>query len=185
MANKTYIYNSNVNIMEDIITLTAKERLSYALQLRILEKLSPDDDTLKNLKTAIEEGYTIHYQDLFEILSNELSLEDCRFVLDVLEMYRGLIFSALQINETDIVNKVKFRGFDFNDNLEARMASYARNFVFDLRRYDEIKTNSNGDFSSHMIMQNKYQRMLSIWKEYEYMVRYHLSKEQIESILNA
>ena len=89
MANKTYIYNSNVNIMEDIITLTAKERLSYALQLRILEKLSPDDDTLKNLKTAIEEGYTIHYQDLFEILSNELSLEDCRFVLDVLEMYRG------------------------------------------------------------------------------------------------
>ena len=65
------------------------------------------------------------------------------------------------------------------------MASYARYFVFDLRRYDEIKTNSNGDFSSHMIMQNKYQRMLSIWKEYEYMVRYHLSKEQIESILNA
>lgn len=165
--------------------LTLKERLNFSFQLRILESLNPEDESFKNMRTAIEEGYTIHYQDLFEFISEELSLNDCRFVLDVLEMYRGLIFSALKFKDIDLIKKVEFRGFDFNDNLESRMAGYARYFVFDLRRYDEIKTNSNGDFSSHMIMRPKYQKMLSIWKELDYIERYNLSKEQIESILNA
>ena len=169
----------------EYLKFTLKDRLNYSLQLRILESLNPEDESFKNMRIAIEEGYTIHYQDLFESISEELSLNDCRFVLDVLEMYRGLIFSALALNDLELITKVKFKGFDFNDNLEGKMASYARYFVFDLRRYDEIKDNSNGDFSSHTIMQNKYQRMLSIWKEYDYMARYHLSKEQIESILNA
>ncbi len=166
------------------IKLTKQERLSYSLQLKILEKLT-GDDSYKNLITMLEEGYTLHYQDLFELLYNDLSIEDCRFVLDVLEMYRGLNFSANSLGDKKLLEEIQFKGFDFNDSLEGKMASYARYFVFDLQRYDEIRDNSNGDFSSHMVMRNKYKAMLKIWNGYEFSAKYMLSKENIELILKA
>ncbi len=169
--------------MEEI-KLTEKERLSYALQLKILEKLT-GDDTYKKLVTVVEEGYTLHYRDLFESIYEELSIENCRFVLDVLEMYRGLNFSANLLGDEKLLGKARFKGFDFNNSLEGKMGSYARYFVFDLQRYDEIRDNSNGDFSSHMGMQMKYIAMLNIWNKYEHPAKYHLSKEEIEHILNA
>lgn len=171
--------------MEIPTTLTEKERVYLSLQFSILEKLYPEYENYRQSRIIVERGYVKHYRDLFEVLDEELPVEHSKFVLDVLEMYRGLIFSALELKDTDILKKVTFKGFDYNDDIESRMANYARFFVFDLDRYDEIKENSNGDFSSHRPMINEYERMLSIWQELKSELRYHLGEEDIELILNA
>lgn len=165
--------------------LTEKERLSYILQLMTLEKLDPIDETFKNLRTALEEGFTIHYSDLKEtFLHNELSIENCRLVLDVLDMYRGLIYSA-NILKWENKEKVKFPGFDCNHSLEVKMYSYAKYFLDDLDRYNEIKKLSYGDYNSHMEMLPKYTRMLSIWQKLSIDDKYRMSENTMNQILNA
>ena len=82
--------------MEENIKLTIVEREILANQFRILEKLEGDNQQrdYRNLIEALESGYELHYMDVFEDLSETtLSKDDCRRVLDILEMFRGLIYS--------------------------------------------------------------------------------------------
>lgn len=120
--------------------LTEKERLLYAMQLEILEKLNPSEDKrYKNLRKAIEEGYTAHYCDLKEYIYEELSFDDCIFVTKVLNMYRGLINSSKKNKSNK--KRVSFPGFDGNDGLEGRMCSYVQYLFEDLDGYKEIIKN--------------------------------------------
>lgn len=171
--------------MENEFNLTEKERLSYILQLLILEKLSPKDETYKNIREALENGFIHHYKDLKEIfLYRELSIEDSKFVLDVLEMYRGLTYSAKDLS-IENMNDVRFQGFDGNDDLEVKMMSYTKYFMEDLDRYPEIRDQCKNYYNSHMQMKPKYERMLSIWKKLSNDERYRMPPEVIESVLNA
>lgn len=170
--------------MENKFELTEKERLSYILQFLTLEKLDPTDPTYKNLRVALEEGYSIHYSDLRErFLNHELSIENCRLVLDILDMYRGIIFSTDKLQSENRMD-VRFPGFDCNDSLELKMYSYARYFLEDLGRFDEIKKLSQGDYNSHSEMLPKYKQMLSIWQKLPLEKRYNMSNEEINHVLN-
>lgn len=44
-------------------------------------------------REALEEGYTLHYEWMFEGLFEEMSEDECREVIDILDMYRALHFS--------------------------------------------------------------------------------------------
>lgn len=171
--------------MEREFDLTEKERLSYILQLLILEKLEPEDNVYANIRKALENGFTNHYADLKDtFLANELSLENCRLVLDILDMYRGLIFSA-QNHKWDNMQKVRFPGFDCNDTLESKMYSYAKYFMEDLDRFDEIKQLSNHEYNSHREMLPKYKRMLEIWNSLSMDNQYRMTERQMQEILEA
>ena len=102
----------------EIVKLTPKERASFIFQLRILQKLS-DSSEFSDYEAkivALERGYELHYSDVFDMLYDEgLSADECRSVLDILEMYRGIIFSYKQLKETSLTDEqVKFPGFDGN-----------------------------------------------------------------------
>lgn len=171
--------------MKEKFNLTEKERLSYILQLSILEKLDPKNDTYMNLREALESGYTERYKDLFDtFLYSELSEENCRLVRDILEMHRGLIWSA-QNHGWEDMSEVEFHGFDCNDELEAKMASYAKYFMENLDRYDEIKRFLQGEYNSHMEMLPKYQRMLEVWKELPEHDKLRMTKEEMRGVLDA
>ena len=165
--------------------LTRIERLILSNQYRILESLYPDEaEYYENNRKAIEEGFELHYDDCFSVLSEDvMTEEECSEVIDILNMYRSLTFSNKE--EYGIDNyKLKFDGFDLNDEYEGKRVIYARYFINDLDRFDELKYGkSYADCNSHSLRMNMYRRMLEAWKKLDKKYK-DLTKEEILRIIN-
>ena len=165
--------------------LDIKERLSLSYQLKILEKLYPEDkEYYANHRKAIEDGYELHYTWITEHLSEGLTSEECTFVLDVLDMYAALHFSYKQLKDsTKLSDKsVKFPGFDGNN--ETMYMAYTKYFIEDLDRFNEIKETTNGYYNSHSRMIPKYRKMLEAWKVIKKPYTYEITEEQILELIN-
>ena len=91
--------------------LTKIERLSLINQYLILEKLYPEEkEHYSELRQALENGYTLHYSWCFDFLSDDMPIDECKKVLDILDLYRSMDFfmnsyrkdnkQFQQINET-------------------------------------------------------------------------------------
>lgn len=167
--------------------LTRVERLMISNQFKILEGLYPEDKEYYELhRKAIDEGYKLHYDDVFESLSlDELTEQECREVLDIFNMYRALTFSYEKLEDKSGVEKesIKFRGFDGNDEEEIKRLIYTRYFINDLDRFEELKyDNDRPDFNSHWPMLEKYRSMLSSW--FKINKKFELSREEIIRIVD-
>ena len=164
--------------------LDYKDRVAFVLQLKILEKLYPEEaDYYSRQRLAIEGGYSLHYSDLSESFSPELSLDDCREVLDILDMYRAINYSHERLGENSPFNEdqIKFPGFDGNN--ESRQHSYIRYFILDLGRFDELRGERKfPDFNSHRKMLPQYRGMLEVWKGRDAKDPY-LNAESIQELL--
>jgi uncharacterized protein YfbU (UPF0304 family) len=125
----------------------------------------------------VEKGYTLRYEWLTEHLYDEMAECECREVLDILEMYRAMIFSQQKLGESEELTEksVRFPGFDSNN--EAKQHSYTRYLVIDVCR--------NGtqypDFNSHCKMLPTYKSMLNIWNSLS--DKYDLAANEIKKIL--
>lgn len=166
--------------------LTKKERVIIANQLKILEKLYPDEAKYyADHRKAIEYGFKLHYSWVAEnIDANEMSEEECKEVLNILDMHRAITNSYNRIKEeTELtIEDIRFRGFDGNN--ETRQFSYTNYFVNDLGRFDELRYGSEySDFNSHRPTIDKYRRMLDIWNEFP--EKFKLNEEQIKQLLEA
>ena len=158
------------------------KRYELINQLLILEKLYPEEaDYYARNRKALENGYELQYSWLTENISDGLSEEECKEVLDILDMYRSITFSWQRLHEgEELPEKLKFRGFDGNN--ETALMSYVQYFVIDLERFDELTYGKEHPyFNSHCPMLDKYRRMLSVWKKYDF----DLTEEQIASVMEA
>lgn len=182
--------------MEEDIKLSVVERAILANQFKILEKLEGDNQQrdYKNLIEALERGYELHYLDVFENLSETtLPKDDCRLVLNILEMFRGLIYSfrVLQRDgkETTLTDDdVKFVGFDGNDEYECKLMLYTRYFINGLDRFSEIQEISHPDYNSHSKTLCLYKEMLYRWNELQKDKRlnqYMMTDEQIRYVMGS
>jgi len=165
--------------------MTKKERLSFIYQLRILEALYPDEaDSYAQHRTALEKGFTLHYDWMFEHLYDELSEQDCREVLDILDMYSAITHSVESLPADDELRKhhlAKFPGFDGNN--ETHHMAYARYFIVDLDRYSELRQDDYPYFNSHCPMLGRYREMLDRWRPLK--PAFKLSRDQLATILGA
>ncbi|GGM29655.1 hypothetical protein GCM10011351_14730 [Paraliobacillus quinghaiensis] len=182
-------------------SLTKKERLILANQYEILSKLTEDEYEKKqyeNIRDAFREGFTWGYSLATDGLSEEVTGQECCFVLDVLDMYSSLYFSREKSKEAkDAINEkeVLFVGFDLNDLQECRYFSFYKFLVEDLGRFNEYKEwmdigkiegfNSHGSGPS----MEKLLRMIQKEKELK-RIRHerhdlYFTKEEIQEILNA
>lgn len=163
--------------------LTKKERLAFIYQLKILEALYPTEAPyFAQNRTALENGFSLHYSDLSESLNDELSEEQCKEVLDILDMYRSITFGLRDLDGGDALRnhpRAKFIGFDGNN--EGQLMAYVRYFIVDLERYDELKEGKLPSFNSHMRMLPTYQRMLERWKPN--IKKFELSRDDIATVL--
>lgn len=165
--------------------LDIKDRLSLSYQLKILEKLYPEDkEYYANHRKAIEDGYELHYSWITEHLSEGLTSEECTLVLDILDMYAAIHFSFRQLKSPTNLNEkaVKFPGFDGNN--ETMYMAYTKYFIEDLDRFNEIKETTNGYYNSHIRMIPKYKKMLLIWKKMKKGFTYEITEEQILELIN-
>jgi len=165
--------------------LTKMDRLTLSFQLKILEKLYPEEaDYYAQHRKAIEEGYALHYDWLFEHLYEELSVEDCKEVLEILDMYRAITFSIEDMEDKTGLDSpfIEFSGFD--GNTETKQMAYTRYFINDLDRYQELTYGKErAGFNSHCPLLDKYRGMLAEWKKCQNP--HKLSKEAILRIVTA
>lgn len=165
--------------------LSKKERLSLINQFLILEKLYPDEaGYYEQHRIALQHGFQLHYKWILENVWDDLTETECRKVLDALDLYRGIVssFDALEDKDGLTESKIRFPGFDGNN--ESHYLAYARYFIVDLERYEElIRGQEYPDFNSHCPMLESYGRMASLWQSWQ---RPHtMSASQIRTLLEA
>jgi len=147
------------------VELSKKERLILVNQLLIIEKLYPEEAShYARHRQALEEGYELHYGWIYERLWDGLSKEECRKVLDILDMYRALSMVEKALADKEFEGKywLRFKGFDGNN--ESEYLAYSRYFIVDLGRFDELRYGQAvPDFNSHLPSMPKYSAMLDEW----------------------
>ncbi|WP_242223655.1 YfbU family protein [Bacillus cereus group sp. BfR-BA-01380] len=167
--------------------LSKKERLTLINQYLILEKLYPEDAKYYgDLRIALENGFTKHYPDIFRGMSEELSVEECQEVIEILKMHRALNWSYDNLEEKAGIDKeeLKFSGYDLNDVLEAQYADYAKYYMHNLNLFTDLRAeNEYETYNSHRLMLNRYRRMLEVWHLTEDPDK--LKAQEIKDIINA
>jgi uncharacterized protein YfbU (UPF0304 family) len=156
-------------------TLSMAKRRQMAMLHRLLELASDDEDEVvhhSSMRLILQEGYTGEYSRGFDAIYPELPISDCRLVWDLLDMFQMLAQSVTTVGP-DVVARIddhaaaflSFRGFDFNNSREGRMASYVRH-LFDEGRWqllaDEF-TEEGRSLNSHMPLLGTYQRMVDAY----------------------
>lgn len=177
-----HLFHDEDSQMESTKTnsLTKQERLSLANQFRILQGLHKDDSYLvkhyQHLEEIVHRGYENLYYEIFDGLWKPMPDEDSAEVIDILCMHRALYDSLGATPNPEELDKVKFQGFDANN--ESEYLSFARFITADGDKFSEIQI-----FNSHCPTLARYRRMLAEWRRLGSNAR--LSKAQVESILEA
>ncbi|PGA40090.1 YfbU family protein [Bacillus toyonensis] len=181
-------------------TLSKKERLILANQYDILARLAEDEyekKEFKNLRDIFTSGYTKYYSLATEHFSDEVNQEECKFVVDVLDLYRDLYYSrehSKEAQDTIEEKDVLFKGFDLNDEFECKYLSFYKFLVKRLGRYEEIKelieSGKIEDYNSHGFGPSMQKLTAMIAKRNEILNRNEfgrpddLTTEEIIEILN-
>lgn len=142
--------------------LSKKDRLILANQYRIMEKLQPElAAVFAAARHAVEGGYELHYDELTRGLLEPLSVEQCRWVLHVLEMFTALRLAYDGLKDKSGIEEwqVRFAGFD--PTHEPAYQSYAWYVISDLKKFPELA--AAGDHATPAPMLGRYQVMLAEW----------------------
>ena len=173
--------------MESITTLSRARAADACHQLRILEKVDSENaESYKKDREIITRGYTIEYEDVFTEIYDEMSVEECRYVYDVLDLYRVLIRSYDELKDKEGLSPddVKFQGFDANN--ESKRWAFAE-YLKKEGRWTETLT---GYLNSHsMSTMSLYPKMLERFEPIrEQILNSHsnwiITADQIKKVIN-
>lgn len=161
-------------------SLTPKDRHVIALLHRILARVLPEDakdvdgDSEYQLERAqvLEEGFTQEYWLEFAGISPELGKRDSQRVINILDMFRVADYSLAQLEKAGtavdegLASALRYRGFDFNDSLEAKMADYVKHLIKNDRWTERAEFVLNGPTggNSHSRVLETYLRMLAEYR---------------------
>lgn len=181
-------------------TLSEKERLIIANQYEILSRLAKDEQEKKDFELKRDifvNGFSKYYSLATECFCDEMTEEECEFVINVLDLYRDLYYSWS--NNDDAKEKIEerkvlFKGFDLNDEIQSKYYSFYKFLVEDLDKYIEIKElmkeGKIEGFNSHGFgpKMKKLSKMISKRKELRDKKDFddeYLSVDEMDEILNA
>jgi hypothetical protein len=144
-----------------ITSLTPFERLSLMNQLAILKKLDPEGaEDYDNQIQILHSGYSVLYGEVFQYVYEEMPLEECEYVFDVLDMHRLLRQSYDRLEDKGGITEsdIRFRGFDGNN--ETKRYAFAQ-FLQKTGKWTETLV---GGLNSHSMMtMHRYPKMLEKW----------------------
>lgn len=130
--------------------------------------------------TALECGFTREYES--SGLHDELTQKECKFVVDVFQMFRALDnYIRAHPDDTEIAqhDHAKFDGFDGNN--EGRVFVYASFLIHDEGKWAEVLDGRpDFDLNSHSPRREIYERMLAAWAK-----DYKLDADGVRRILRA
>ena len=163
-------------------SLSATERRTLALQHEILALLTSEADEdnggwesqhHRRMIEVLSSGYTAEYPDMFQMIQPEMTRRECSLVNDILDMFSTLETSVGRLTDEERASlgehaehALTFRGFDFNNSQEGRLASYAR-YLITTERWQSMAEHFDAQHesgNSHFPVLASYQRMLSVWR---------------------
>ena len=101
------------------MNLSKTERLMLANQFQLLSTQDNDyfgKERCLQFVTILMDGYELLYDEIFSGMNEEVSAETCRFVLDVLSMYRTISNCFYRLPEKTLTEEdIAFAGFDGNE----------------------------------------------------------------------
>ncbi|MFJ3320689.1 YfbU family protein [Curtobacterium sp. NPDC086286] len=183
--------------------LTTVERHTLATLHRILARLVDgkleDGDRDYQLRRAriLEEGWVGEYPNVFAGMISELPRRDSGLVMDILDMFRVLesSFDRLSPEQRDAMSegmagRVRFAGFDANDDYEGALLTYAE-YLISIGKWSDLAYHLADEFphdggNSHGQMVPHYRRMLEvytpIWRERVRSRSFDLTADEIQRI---
>lgn len=163
--------------------LTKIERAMLVNQYSILAILD-NDNSSEYLKKAeiVSNGYEGFYDELFDNISDGISVAICEETHKILSMYRVInnCISNLTQEQKDNINLdyIKFDGFDANDGNHFVIMK----FLVEVANLFEEHQNSN--FNSHsMASLRRYRQILPIYNQVMKENNYRLNWEGFQKIL--
>ncbi|NAW64661.1 YfbU family protein [Photobacterium halotolerans] len=164
--------------------MTHAQRLILSNQYRLMAQLAPEQaGKFQRLQTIVERGYGLQLRELDKDFG-ALSEDECKEIIQVMEMHHAMQESCNQLNEADQTRidtrRLTFLGFDAAS--EPQQMHYVR-FLTTVENLYPHFLPSEHNFNSHVPMQSKYRRMLSGWQKCPR--QYHLSATEIQQILSA
>ena len=150
--------------------LSRVERCLLANQYRILELLDKHErDGYAIRREALEQGYELEFAGVFsQIHTDVLSEDDCREVMDILDMYTHLRRSFDALGPSDRLGisegDLRFPGFDGNH--EGFHLAYARH-LGKTDRWSNLLGDEGNDLNSHVPTLEMYRRMLDVYRGLE------------------
>lgn len=167
-------YGSVSDFIRDAIRLELSQKprywervgLTLSLENNLMLKKLVDERTLEQneLLEAFRGGFVTDYYDAEQIAAHgELDTEGAEFVMNVLDMHSAIQYAADIHNMSDEVKKeTLFLGFD--GNAGDGYLGYT-NFLVDNGRYTYVKPlDKVSHLNSHMMINDRYERMLSAYK---------------------
>lgn len=160
--------------------LSKSERLILSNQYRILENLYPEEaKTFAQHRKIVEDGYTLNYEEIITQIFDELNHDECREVLDILDMHHALHQSAQSLDNQQGIS-IQFDGFDGNN--ETKQMAYTRFYIDELHRFTELtQIAQSSDYNSHHPTLRRYRLMLDEWNNCA--DKNNLTREEIQRIL--
>ncbi|MDV7103021.1 YfbU family protein [Vibrio sp. TH_r3] len=164
--------------------MTNAQRLILSNQYYLMSKLRPENEAKYNrLQTIVERGYGLQMRELDKHFGN-ITEEECREVINIMEMYHAMQESNKMLSEADRSNvdqrRLQFLGFDIAS--EHQLVNYVRFLVDSEGLYPQFDK-SEHHFNAQMPMLDKYRRMLTTWRNCPR--QYHLSATEFTQIFNA
>lgn len=164
--------------------MTNAQRLILSNQYFLMSQLDPTHAAkYRRLQTIVERGYGLQMRELDKDFG-ELSEQDCRQVIDFMEMYHAMQESYKMLageNQGQVdERRLQFLGFDAAT--EAQLVHYVRFLTEEEDLYPQFDKALHM-FNSQVPMLAKYQRMLQTWRNCPR--QYHLSVTEIQQIQNA
>lgn len=163
---------------------TLEQRLILMNQYKILEKLYPEDAELyARYEEILNEGYTLHYNDLIEYMSKPMPEKEMEFVLDILDLYNTMHLAVYRSKNEKYKGKtIYFPGFDGNHEYE--YLNYARFFIFRLDRFQELqKKDTFESYNTHVRTLDTYKSMLEYWNESKNENKFILTEQQLDELI--
>lgn len=164
--------------------MTHAQRLILSNQYQLMTKLDPDNaKKYHRLQTIVERGYSLQIRELDKDFG-DIPENVCRQVIDFMEMYHALqeSFRMLKPDDQKLVDQRRLQFWGFDAATEATLMHYVRFLTAEEGLYPQFDRGEH-DFNSQVPMQEKYLRMLEVWRGCPR--QYHLCANEIHQIFNA
>ena len=164
--------------------MTNAQRLILSNQYYLMSQMNPENAAkYRRLQTIVERGYELQMRELNKEFGCLIE-DECREVIDIMEMYHAMQESNKMLSEDERKNvdqrRLEFLGFDIAT--EAQLVNYVRFLVDSEGLYPQFEKGDH-HFNSHVPMLDKYRRMLTTWRNCPRQS--HLSSAEFTQIFNA
>jgi uncharacterized protein len=163
--------------------LSRVERVMLWNQLELLKSNESgyEKADLEAKQEILVQGFELYYQDVLEVVNRStVSREDCRFVLEVLDMYRAFDRFNSENADHSFGEHAWFRFAGFDATVEAEHFNLADFVITTLGRFEELKA----DFrNSHCPHGDVYSRMLTVWNMLPH--KHFLKATDVQAVLDA